>query len=130
MSEDTEDSGRHYYSPSTKGFYIEGLTAPPPRGAVEITPAEYAALLQGQTDGGIISVAKGKPTLTPHAVDKNAAAMEEILRLEASITPRMLQEAAGGSAATGLGAKGSLTASEHLAAVRQQIDALRAKLKP
>ena len=48
-------------------------------------------------------------------------ALKAIAALEASVTPRMLQEAAIGSAETGLGPDGSLTAKQFIAALREQV---------
>lgn len=62
----------------------------------------------------------------------SAAAEESIIAqiavLEASITPRMLQEAATGSVLTGLGAGGAQTAAQFITSVRAQIATLRASI--
>jgi hypothetical protein len=56
------------------------------------------------------------------------AVKQEISTLEATITPRMTQEAAIGSALTGLGEDKSLTSAQYIAQQRARIATLRAQL--
>jgi hypothetical protein len=52
------------YSPSSKGFFIPGLHAVVPDDAVQITEAEHADLLTGQSLGKVITPdAQGRPIL-------------------------------------------------------------------
>lgn len=71
--------------------------------------------------------------LTSAFPDYSAAASEastkaEIAVLEASITPRMIQEAAIGSALTGLGSDHTLTSAQFITQVRAEIAALRVSI--
>jgi hypothetical protein len=50
------------FSPSTKGFYLEGLHSVIPSDAVKITEAEYTSLMGKLQGGQVISFANGKPT--------------------------------------------------------------------
>jgi hypothetical protein len=50
------------FSPSTKGFYLEGLHSVIPDDAVAITEAVYTSLMGKLQGGQIISFANGKPT--------------------------------------------------------------------
>lgn len=75
-----------YYSKSTGGFYTKEIHTTIPPDAVEITDAEWRALLQGEREGKVISADVGqKPSLT----DKPAPApqpVEETEKLPATIT--------------------------------------------
>lgn len=55
---------RFYYSSSQNGFFTDSVHAVLPDDAVEITPSEHSALLNGQAAGlRIIADANGKPIL-------------------------------------------------------------------
>ncbi|MDD0967233.1 MULTISPECIES: phage tail assembly chaperone [Pseudomonas] len=55
-----------YYSPSKNGFFDSDLTGPLPDDVVEISIEEHFRLLEGQSQGQIISAgADGKPVLRP-----------------------------------------------------------------
>lgn len=60
------------------------------------------------------------------AGEEKREALKAIADLEARVTPRMLQEAAIGSAETGLGPDGSLTAKQFIAALREQVSEIAA----
>ena len=130
--EAVEPAPKHYYSPSTRGFYVEDVTPVIPPDAAAITEAEYGELLAGQTAGGAIVFADGRPSLSrPTAArTRNAEIAAQIAALEATVTPRTLQEAVTNSTAVGLGPDKSLTAAAYVASIRAQVTALRARLKP
>ncbi|EGJ50262.1 hypothetical protein [Desulfocurvibacter africanus] len=66
---------RTYYSPDTRGFYLEGLHAIPAN-AVEITAEEHRALLDAQAQGKVIQPdADGRPV----AVVPPAASVESLI---------------------------------------------------
>lgn len=108
-----------YFAKSTGGFYLPEIHGDAiPADAVEITEAEHAALLEGQSAGQIITADKnGKPVLAnqppPSANDVIKA---QITTLESSITNRRTREAILG------------TDNGWLAGVNQQIADLRAQL--
>lgn len=66
-----------FYSKSTNGFYSREIHGDAiPSDAVEITAAEHAALLEGQSQGKLIQAdAKGKPVLAdpPAPTDEELA---------------------------------------------------------
>ena len=64
-------------------------------------------------------------TIAPYSIED---CKDRIAMLEDSITKRMLTEAALGSTETGLGADGSLTAAEFIAAVRAEQQAYREEI--
>jgi hypothetical protein len=109
------------YSQSTGGFYLPELHGESiPSDAVEITDAEHAALIAGQSTGKrIVPDANGVPVLqTLPEPSANQLILNQIGGLEATVTPRRLREAV-------LGTDGGW-----LAGVNTQIAALRAKLVP
>jgi len=54
-----------YFSKTTNGFYDTTINVSIPSDAVEISNSEHEALLQGQSDGKVISAdASGRPALT------------------------------------------------------------------
>lgn len=56
------------YSKGTGGFYSRDIHADIPADAVEISDDEYAALIEGQAAGKVISAdAQGRPTLSDPA---------------------------------------------------------------
>lgn len=58
----------YFYSQETGGFYHTSLNPFIPAGAISITDAQYAALMDGQTAGRIITVdASGAPILMDRA---------------------------------------------------------------
>lgn len=108
------------YAKSTGGFYkpeIHGDAIP--ADAVEITEAEHAALLEGQSSGKIITADKnGKPVLSdPLPPSSNDVIKSQIADLEKSVSDRRLREAV----LTEAGAA-------WLADVNAQIEVLRAQL--
>lgn len=79
-----------YYSKSTNGFYtreIHGDTIP--ADAVEITNAEHAALIEGQSQGKcIVADANGRPTLQDQPPPEPPTREQiEALRLQAYADP-------------------------------------------
>lgn len=44
------------FSPSTKGFYIDGVHSNIPSDVVDVTDDEHSAIFQGLTDGKVIGV--------------------------------------------------------------------------
>ncbi|MDM7852679.1 hypothetical protein [Pseudochrobactrum kiredjianiae] len=67
---------RFYYSSSQSGFFTNSVHAVLPDDAVEITPSEHSALLNGQAVGlRIVADANGKPIL--QAID-NAIPLEVV----------------------------------------------------
>lgn len=55
---------RMFYSPSRKGFFQSDVNKSIPTDAIEITQEEKVALLDGESDGKVISVIDGVVTLT------------------------------------------------------------------
>lgn len=86
------------YSAQTGGFYnreIHGDNIP--ADAVEITVEEHQALLEGQSNGKIITADKnGKPVLVdpPLPDPVPPTILEQITAIESTITNRRLREAA------------------------------------
>lgn len=55
---------RIYYSATSRGFYRDDVHASMPHDVVEVTDAEYASLLEGQSAGQVIVPdANGRPVL-------------------------------------------------------------------
>ena len=53
----------YLYSLSTKSFYINGIHKNIPADAVEISDAEHSRLMEGQTNGQLITTKNNMPTL-------------------------------------------------------------------
>lgn len=104
------------YSKSTGGFYSEAIhTEGMPPDVVEVSEADYLALLAGQAEGKVIRPSsKGAPLL---AAPSPPSATSQILAIEATITNRRLREAL-------LGTDGGW-----LKSADDQIAALRASLR-
>lgn len=62
------------YSPSTKGFYLVGLSAHIPTDAIKISDETYQQLREGESQGLVISISDtGQPILTsPPPSDRTA----------------------------------------------------------
>lgn len=73
-----------FYSESLGGFLDDGIHSVIPEDAVPLTQEEYIALLDGQSEGKVITAKKGKPVLAepkgPTKAEKADAAKEEIYR--------------------------------------------------
>ena len=85
-----------FYSKQTGGFYDRDIHGDNiPADAVEITDAEHAALLEGQSSGKIITADNnGNPVLSdPPPPSANDVIKAQIAALEASITNRRTREA-------------------------------------
>ena len=86
------------YSAQAGGFYDEAIHGDSiPSDAVEITNEEHQALLEGQSQGKIISADKnGKPVLVdpPLPDPVPPTILEQITAIESTITNRRLREAA------------------------------------
>jgi hypothetical protein len=68
---------KHFYSPSLRGFLIEGVHRDIPEDAIEITAAEHQLLQRGQAEGKVIGIgAGGRPALQ----DGWAADAEELAK--------------------------------------------------
>lgn len=63
-----------YYADSVKGFFDSEINDVLPDDALVITEKVYATLLNGQTDGKVLGLKKGKPAL----VDAPAQSAEEL----------------------------------------------------
>lgn len=82
-----------YYSPSAGGFYVDGIHPAIPADGVEITQGRHDALMLAQSQGKIIRpdehgapVAVDAPVISP-------TVEQQILALEAQVTPRRVREA-------------------------------------
>lgn len=86
-----------YYAKSTGGFYVREIHGDAiPADAIEITDAEHAALLEGQSQGKIIAAdANGYPILVdpPLPDPVPPTILEQITAIESTITNRRLREA-------------------------------------
>lgn len=80
-----------YFAASTNGFYSPEINGTDiPKDAVEITEEKWVALLNGQSEGKLISADKaGNPIL----VDFPAPTKEEIITMAGSQKARMIAEA-------------------------------------
>lgn len=74
------------YSPSTGGFYDPAINSNIPEDAVEITPEQHAALLQGQSEGKAITadengypILQDPPQPTPEQLADTARAERDRL---------------------------------------------------
>ena len=56
-----------YYSAATGSFYDDGIHKHMPKDVIEISQEQHAQLLQGQSDGMVISSINGQPVLQPKA---------------------------------------------------------------
>lgn len=73
----------YYYSPSTQGFYLEGLNSNIPNDAIVITESQWLALVNGKAEGKLIQIIDGVPTLedAPKPTDLEIAqAQESVVR--------------------------------------------------
>ena len=80
-----------YFAASTNGFYSPEINGTDiPKDAVEITDEKWVALLNGQSEGKLISADKaGNPVL----VDFPAPTEEELITMAGSQKARMIAEA-------------------------------------
>lgn len=58
----------YFYSPSTGGFYLEGLHTVIPEDKIALEISEYHALLEGLNQGQVIQVIDDVPTLVTPAL--------------------------------------------------------------
>lgn len=73
----------YQYSPSTKGFYLVGLSAHIPTDAITITDEEYQQLLEGESQGMVISISdKGKPELVPPPPPTEQQLLEQAMQIQ------------------------------------------------
>lgn len=90
-----------YYSKGTGGFYSEKIHGEKiPSDAVEITDAEYSALLHGQSTGfEIISDVDGKPFLRASVADRGEEIKARLAQIDAlAVRPmRAMLAGTGGS---------------------------------
>ena len=85
-----------WYNASTNSFYDDEIVAPPPT-AIEITAALRDSLIAQQSAGKVIQAdANGQPISTSTA-PRVLTIEQQILALEATMTPRRIREAANGT---------------------------------
>jgi len=96
-----------------------------PDTAVEIPDDVWAAWIQDTVNKKLVNGAliTEAPILSAHD-----SAMQQIIMMQNSITPRMIQEAAIDSTLTGLGQNKDKTAKQFIADIHSQISELRATL--
>ncbi len=69
-----------YFSASTCGFYDSTINLTRPSDAVEISDADYKALIEGQSEGKIEADANGYPILVmPTAIDLEKSALLTVI---------------------------------------------------
>jgi len=75
---------KRYYSPSTRGFYLEEVHVPSqiPADAVPVTEAQRQKLIAGQAEGGEIEPEPetGKPRLVRAKIDQRAELLRAVKR--------------------------------------------------
>lgn len=116
---------RIYYSATSRGFYRDDVHASMPHDVVEVTDAEYASLLEGQSAGQVIVPdANGRPVLA--APPPPEPSPDELLAASDAEMARVVEDIW-----TALIAKGVLAETDLPQAARDktaQRKALRARL--
>lgn len=115
----------YFYSKTTSGFYNSDINEIMPNDCVEISDEFYAALLNGQSEGKVITAdADGFPLLAdPNPPSQNAVIMGQIFNLEATVTPRRLRDAQADDAG------GSSSGRAWMKTLNEKITELRSKMR-
>ena len=73
----------YQYSPSTKGFYLVGLSAHIPTDAIKISDETYQQLREGESQGMAISISNdGKPELIPPPPPTEQQLLEQAMQIQ------------------------------------------------
>lgn len=73
----------YQYSPSTKGFYLVGLSAHIPTDAIKISDETYQQLREGESQGMVISISNdGKPELIPPPPPTEQQLLEQAMQIQ------------------------------------------------
>ncbi|MFQ1979537.1 tail fiber assembly protein [Aeromonas veronii] len=71
------------YSPSTKGFYLVGLSAHIPTDAIKISDETYQQLREGESQGLVISISNtGQPILTSPPPATEQQLLEQAMQIQ------------------------------------------------
>lgn len=80
----------YYYSPSTQGFYLDGINQHIPDDAIIITEQQWMDLVNGKAEGKLIDMIDGVPTL----VDSPAPTPSQIVTAQESVVRAYLNAGA------------------------------------
>lgn len=73
----------YQYSPSTKGFYLVGLSAHIPTDAIKISDETYQQLREGESQGLVISISNtGQPILTSPPPATEQQLLEQAMQIQ------------------------------------------------
>lgn len=73
----------YQYSPSTKGFYLVGLSAHIPTDSITISDEAYQQLREGESQGLVISISNtGQPALTSPPSPTEQQLLEQAMQIQ------------------------------------------------